>query len=259
MKIFLLCGGLGTRLNYEGTLKAKAMIRIGNQPILKHLIDNFCDQNFNEFVLCLGHKSESITNYFFKENKKKIVTLKRTKLHSRIKFKLKNKVALIDLVYTGKHSGTGGRIKIAYDMLKLNEDIFMTYSDGLSNVSIKKIINFHYNHSSLVTLTAVRPKRRYGILKINNNKISYFDNTKKKSDVYVNGGFFVISNNAIKYIKHFKTYWEKEPINYIRNKKKLFAYKHNGFWQNMDTMKDKNDLNYLYKKNKFLWKIKKYN
>ena len=161
------------------------------------------------------------------------------------------------LVYTGKHSGTGGRIKIAYDMLKLNEDIFMTYSDGLSNVSIKKIINFHYNHSSLVTLTAVRPKQRYGILKINNNKISYFDNTKKKSDVYVYGGFFVISNNAIKYIKHFKTYWEKEPINYIKRKKKLFAYKHNGFWQNMDTMKDKNDLNYLYKKNKFLWKIKK--
>ena len=125
MKIFILCGGLGTRLDYEGTLKAKAMIRIGKQPILKHLIDNFCDQNFNEFVLCLGHKPESIINYFFKENKKKIVTLKRTKLHSRIKFKLKNKAALIDLVYTGKHSGTGGRIKIAYDMLKLNEDIFM--------------------------------------------------------------------------------------------------------------------------------------
>ena len=111
----------------------------------------------------------------------------------------------------------------------------------------------------MVTLTAVRPKQRYGVLKINNNKISYFDNTKKKSDVYINGGFFVISNKAIKYVKNFKTYWEKEPINYIKRKKKLFAYKHNGFWKSMDTMKDKEELNELYKKNKFLWKIKRYN
>ena len=259
MKIFILCGGFGSRLDYEGTLKSKAMIRIGREPILMHLIESFYDQGFSEFVLCLGHKSKTIKNYFFKKNKKKIKTLIKTKIHSKIKFKLKNKDIYIDLIYTGKRSGTGGRIKIAYKKLKLKEDIFMSYCDGLSNVSIRKIINFHYQHSSLVTLTAVRPKQRYGVLKINNNKISYFDNTKKKSDVYINGGFFVISSNVIKYIKNFKTYWEKEPINYIKRKKKLFAYKHNGFWQSMDTMKDKNDLNNLYRKNKFLWRVKKYN
>jgi len=259
MKIFILCGGFGTRLDYEGQLKAKPMVKIGKEPIIRHIINNFYDQGFNEFVLCLGHKSETIKNYFLKENKKKSKILKKRGNHLKIKFKEKNKIFDVDLIYTGKNSGTGGRIKIAYDMLKLKEDIFMTYGDGLSNVPVKKIIKFHYKHSSFVTLTAVRPKQRYGILKINNHKISYFDNSKKKSDVYINGGFFVISHNAIKCIRNFKTYWEKEPMNYIKKKKKLFAYKHKGFWQSLDTMKDKNDLNNLYKKNKFLWKAKKYN
>ena len=254
MKIFILCGGFGTRLNYEGELKAKPMIRIGKDPIIKHIIDNFCHQGFNEFVLCLGHKSETIINYFLKENNKKIKVLIKKKNFIKIKFREKKILSLINLVYTGKKSGTGGRIKIAYNKLRLNEDIFMTYGDGLSNAPINKIIKFHYKKKSEVTITAVRPKQRYGILKINNNKIKYFDNSKKKTDVYVNGGFFVISKEAIKFIKNNNTYWEDKPLKNILKNKKLFAYKHQGFWHSMDTMKDKNDLNELYKKINFYGK-----
>lgn len=259
MKIFILCGGFGTRLDYEGTLKAKPMVRIGQQPILKHLLDNFYNQGFNEFVLCMGHKSESIINYFLKENKKNTKVLINKKKYLKIKFNKQKKKFLIDLIYTGKNSGTGGRIKTAYKMLNLNEDIFMTYGDGLSDVKIKKIIDFHYRKKSLTTLTAVKAKQRYGILKINNNRISHFDNSKKKVETYINGGFFVISKKAIDFINNRKTYWENEPIKKVQRMKKLFAFKHNGFWHSMDTMKDKNDLNELYKKKKFLWKVKKLN
>ncbi len=255
MKIFILCGGYGTRLNYEGTLKAKPMIRIGKYPILKHIIDNFCDQGFNEFVLCLGHKSKSIIDYFLIENKKNSKIILKKKNHIKICFSNLKKKIFLDLVYTGKNSGTGGRLKIAYKKLKLNEDIFMTYGDGLSNVNINKIISFHYRKKALVTLTAVRPRQKYGILKIKFNKVNYFDNSNKKSDVFINGGFFVISKNAINFIKENKTYWEEFPLKKVLKKKKLFSYKHLDFWHSLDTMKDKHDLNLLYKKNKFMWKI----
>ena len=253
MKIFILCGGLGTRLNFEGTLKAKPMVMVGKDPIIKHIIDNFSQQNFFEFVLCLGHKSETIVKYFLKKKNTKIIFKKKN--YKKLNFKKKKKNLIIHLIYTGKNSGTGGRIKIACEMRKINEDIFMTDGDGLSNVKIKKLIKFHYANNAIVTLTAVRPKERYGVIKINNNKISHFDNSKKKSNVYINGGFFVISKNAINLIKDKFTYWEDKPLKIIQKKKKLYAFKHNGFWHSLDTMKDKNDLNDLHNKKKFLWKI----
>ena len=131
----------------------------------------------------------------------------------------------------------------------------MTYGDGLSNVNIKKLIKFNFRNKSEVTLTAVRPKQRYGIIKIRKNKVGFFDNSKKKSDVYINGGFFVISKNAVKRIKNKKIYWEKEPLSYFLNQKKLFAYKHEGFWKSLDTLKDKNDFNEIIKKKKIPWLI----
>jgi glucose-1-phosphate cytidylyltransferase len=175
-----------------------------------------------------------------------------------IKFKFKNKKLefIGNLVFTGLNSGTGGRIKIAYNKLKLREDIMMTYGDGLSNISIKKLLNFHYKNKSKVTMAAVRPKQRYGILKLFKNKVKYFDNTNKSSEVLINGGFFVIDKDAIKKIKNTKIYWEKEPLSYYLSKKKLYAFKHNGFWKSLDTMKDKNDFNILLKtKKKLPWKV----
>ena len=243
MKVFILCGGYGTRLDHEGKLKAKPMVLIGNKPILMHIIENFVKQGFSEFVFCLGHKSETIINYFLKQKKK--FTKINTKSTNFIRFEYKNKKIKFDgnLIYTGKKSGTGGRILKSYNKLKLKEDILMTYGDGLSNIKIKKLINYHYKNKASITVTAVRPKQRYGILRLKNKKVNYFDNSKKKSDIYINGGFFVISQNAIKKIKSYKIYWEKEPMAHYLKRKKLFAFRHEGFWKSLDTLKDKNDFN----------------
>lgn len=256
MKTFILCGGFGTRLDYEGTLIAKPMVRIGRSPILMHIINNFIDQGFYDFVLCLGHKSNTIIDYFLKENKKNINIIIKEKKYIKFEFKNKKKKIIVNLIYTGLKTGTGGRIKIAYNKLKLREDIMMTYGDGLSNVSINRLIEFHYKNKSNVTMTVVRPKQRYGVLKLYKNKVKYFDNSNKTSDILINGGFFVINKDAIKKIKHKKTYWEKEPLSYFLTKKKLYAFKHNGFWKSLDTLKDKNDFNeFLKTKKKLPWKI----
>ncbi len=256
MKTFILCGGFGTRLDYEGTLIAKPMVRIGRSPILMHIINNYFDQGFNDFVFCLGHKSNTIIDYFLKENKKNIKIIIKEKKYIKFEFRNKKIKFIGNLVYTGLNSGTGGRIKIAYNKLNLQEDIMMTYGDGLSNVSIKRLIKFHYKNKSYVTMTAVRPKQRYGVLKLDKDKVKYFDNSNKVSDVLINAGFFVIHKEAIKRIKNTKTYWEKEPLSYFLSKKKLYAFKHNGFWKSLDTLKDKNDFNTLLKnKKKLPWKI----
>lgn len=257
MKVFILCGGFGSRLDFEGKLKAKPMIKIGNKPILIHIIENFVSQGFNEFVLCLGHKSETVINYFIKTNKKKVKIIYKKKNNIKLLFKKKNITFVANLIFTGIQTGTGGRILISYNKLKMNDDFIMTYGDGLSNVKINKLIKFHYNNNADITLTAVKPKQRYGVLKIQNKKIKFFDNSNKKSDIYINGGFFIVSKEAIKKIKNKKIYWEKEPLNYFLKKKTLFAFKHDGFWKSLDTLKDKNDFNEIIKKNKKPWLVKK--
>ena len=253
MKTFILCGGFGSRIDYEGTLKAKPMIRIGPKPILMYIVQNYISQGYNDFVFCLGHKSNTIINYFIKENKKKIKILEKKKNFIKFSYDFDKDKFIGTLIYTGLNTGTGGRIKKAYKKLNLNEDIMMTYGDGLSNVSIKKLIKFHYNNKAEVTMTAVRPKQRFGVLKLNKNKVKFFDNSNKKTDVYINGGFFVISKNAIKQIKDIKTYWEIEPLKYYLKREKLYAFKHEGFWKSLDTLKDKNDFNQMFIQNKKPW------
>ena len=248
MKTFILCGGFGTRLDHEGTLIAKPMVRIGSSPILMHIIENYISQGYNDFVFCLGHKSNTIINYFLKEKKTKIKILKNEKSHIKFLYTSGKYRFEGNLIYTGLKTGTGGRIKKAYNKLKLDEDIMMTYGDGLSNVSIKKLIKFHYRNKSKVTLTAVKPKQRYGVLKIKNNKITYFDNENRNADTYVNGGYFVIDKTSIKKIKKDNIYWEQQPLSFFAKKKQLFAFKHEGFWKSLDTLKDKNDFNKLKKK-----------
>ena len=253
MKIFILCGGFGTRLDYQGKLMAKTMIKIGREPILIHIIKNFSNQGFNEFVLCAGHKIETIKKFF---KKKKTDVKKNEKKHMTINTVINKNRILIDIIDTGKNTGTGGRIKKAYSKLSLKEDFLATYGDGLSNVPIKKLIKYHYDNNSIVTLTAVRPKQRYGILKISRGKVNYFDNSKKKSDVYINGGFFVISKKAIELIKNNNTYLESEPFKKIIKKNKLYSFKHNGFWASMDTLKDKVDLDKIANtKGKLPWEV----
>jgi glucose-1-phosphate cytidylyltransferase len=253
MKTFILCGGFGTRLDHEGTLMAKPMVKIGSSPILMHIIENFISQGYNDFVFCLGYKSNTIINYFLKEKKTKIKILKKEKTHIKFLYSSGKNKFKGNLIHTGLNTGTGGRIKKAYNKLKLNEDIMMTYGDGLSNVSIKKLIRFHYKNKSKVTLTAVKPKQRYGVLKIKNNKVIDFNNENRSTNTYVNGGFFIIDKSSIKKIKKDNVYWEKQPLNFFVKKKKLFAFKHGGFWKSLDTLKDKNDFNKL--KKEAPWKI----
>ena len=256
MKVFILCGGFGTRLDHEGTLIAKPMVRIGPDPILMHIIKNYCNQGYNDFVFCLGHKSQTIINYFLKEKKIFSKIIKKKKLNIEFTFKSKNLFFKGSLIYTGLKTGTGGRIKKAYNQLDLNEDIMMTYGDGLSNIPIKKLVKFHYKNNSIVTLTAVRPKERYGVLKIKNNKVTHFDNENKKAETYINGGFFIVDKSAIKKIINNNIYWEREPLNFFTKKKKLYAFKHDGFWKSLDTLKDKNDFNKLFNsRKKSPWKI----
>lgn len=253
MKVFILCGGYGTRLDYEGQLKAKPMVRIGNAPILMHLIKLYCLQGVNEFVFCLGYKANTIQDYFLKENKKKIKIIFKKKNICKFSYKSKYLNFIGNLIFTGIKTGTGGRLKRAYNCLKLDEDILMTYGDGLSNVNIKRLIKFHYEKKSLVTLTAVRPKQRYGVLRLDRGAVKFFDNSNKDINIYINGGFFVISKEMIKKIKNLKIFWENEPVKFAIKKKKLFAFKHHGFWKSLDTLKDKNDFNEMFRKKITPW------
>ena len=202
MKIFILCGGFGTRLDYEGQLKAKPMVRIGNKPILMHLIETFVRQGFEEFVFCLGYKSNTITDYFISQNKK-IKIISNNKNNLKILYKSRNIKFIGNFVYTGIKVGTGGRVALAYKKLRLNEDFLVTYGDGLANIKINKLIKFHYNKKALMTVTAVRPKQKYGILKFepNSHRVVQLDETKKKSKIYINGGYFVFSKKIISTIK----------------------------------------------------------
>jgi len=254
MKIFILCGGFGSRLDYEGQLKAKPMIRIGNKPILLHLIETFVKQGFNEFVFCLGYKYNTIIDYFTSQ-KKKIQIISKDKKNLKILYNSRNLKFTGNFVYTGIKVGTGGRLALAYKKLKLNEDFLVTYGDGLANIKINKLIKFHYNKNALLTVTAVRPKETYGILnfEVDSKRVTQLDETKKKSNVYINGGYFIFSRKVISLIKKNNIYFEKGPVKKIIKKNKLYAFQHNGFWKSLDTLKDKNDFNKILKKGKKPW------
>ena len=254
MKIFILCGGFGTRLDYEGQLKAKPMVRIGKKPILMHLVESLCVQNFKEFVFCLGHKSETVIDYFLKENKNFINILQKKKNFIEILFKKKKIKFKGTLIYTGMNTGTGGRLLLAYKKLKLDEDIFMTYGDGLSNINLNKLVRFHKKYKKILTLTAVRPPARFGTIKLEGNIVKYFKEKNSLDEGWINGGFFVVEPDFFKYLKNDTTFLEREPFEKLTKNKKLVAYKHNGFWQCMDTLRDKKILEKNIKQKKHLEK-----
>lgn len=214
MKVVILAGGLGTRISEYTKLLPKPMIKINNFPILVHIMRHYAKFGFSEFYIALGYKGNFIKNYF--KNKK---------------FNWK-----ITLVNTGKSTMTGGRLK----RLKkyLSEDFFLTYGDGLSNVNILKLLKFHRDNKKLVTLTAVRPPARFGALRLKGNTVSYFKEKSRMDEGWINGGFFVMSKKFLDYIKNDKTYLEREPLERVTKLKELAAYRHNGFWQCIDSMRD---------------------
>ena len=227
MKVVILAGGFGTRISEYTKTIPKPMIPINNIPILIHLINHYRKYNFNEFYIAVGYKSKVIKDYF--KNKK-----------------FKN--CEIKIVDTGLKTMTGGRLKRLSKYLG-KETFLMTYGDGLSDVNLKKLIKFHKKKKKIMTLTAVRPPARFGAIKIKNNNVKYFKEKSSIDEGWINGGFFVIEPEIFKYIKNDKTYLERNPLEKIASLGELVAFKHYGFWQCMDTLRDKEILEKKIKKN----------
>tara|TARA_B100000886_G_scaffold259341_1_gene184215 strand:- start:642 stop:1328 length:687 start_codon:yes stop_codon:yes gene_type:complete len=226
MKVVILAGGLGTRISEYTKTIPKPMIPINKVPILIHLINYYRKYGFNEFYIAVGYKSKIIKDYF---KKKKIRNCK------------------INIIDTGLKTMTGGRLKRLSRFLK-KEAFLMTYGDGLSNVNLERLIKFHKKKKKLMTLTAVRPPARFGAIKIVNNNVKYFKEKSSLDEGWINGGFFVIEPEIFKYIKGDKTYLERSPLEKIANMGNLSAFKHHGFWQCMDTLRDKEILEKKLKK-----------
>ena len=225
MKVVILAGGLGTRMSELTKTIPKPMVKIKDKPILIHIMEHFKKAGFNQFYIALGYKGNIIRKYFKKN-----------------KFKWN-----VKLVETGKNTMTGGRLKRIKKYLN-NESFFMTYGDGISNVNLRKLLNFHLKKKKMATLTAVRPPARFGSIKIKGNTVKVFKEKSKLDEGWINGGFFVFEPSIFKYIKNDKTYLEKEPLEIISKKKQLLAYKHYGFWQCMDTKRDKDLIEKILKK-----------
>jgi len=227
MKIVLLAGGFGTRLSeYTGSIP-KPMVKINGKPILLHIIKFYAKYGFKNFYVALGYKGEIIRKFF----KKKIPNLN------------------INLIETGENTMTGGRLKRLAKYIG-KETFMMTYGDGLCNVKLNKLLKFHKKNKKLVTLTAVRPPARFGAVKLKGNYVNYFKEKSSLDEGWINGGFFVIEPEFLKFIKNDNTYLEREPLEKISKKKQLVAFKHQGFWQCMDTKRDKDRLDIILKSKK---------
>ena len=225
-KVVILAGGFGSRISDYTKTIPKPMIKINNIPILVRIMEHYSKYGFKDFYVALGYKGLFIKNYF-----------------KRNKFKWN-----VNLIETGLNTMTGGRLKRLEKILG-NKPFFLTYGDGLSNINIKKLKKFHEKNNKLVTLTAVRPPARFGALKLKGNKVQYFKEKSKMDEGWINGGFFVIEPKFLKYIKNDNTYLEREPLEKITKLGQLAAYKHSGFWQCMDTKRDKEKLDKIFRKN----------
>jgi len=226
MKVILLAGGFGTRLSEYTKTIPKPMISIGGKPMLFHIMKHYAKYGFKNFYIALGYKGKIIKKYFNKN------------------FFDWN----VNLIDTGKNTMTGGRLKRLKKYVG-NHTFMMTYGDGISNVNLKKLLRFHKKNKKLVTLTSVRPPARFGAVKLKGQYVSSFKEKSKLDEGWINGGFFVMEPKFLNYIKNDNTYLEREPLEKLSKKKQLVAFKHEGFWQCMDTKRDKDKLNkILYKK-----------
>ena len=255
MKLVILAGGFGTRLSEETEIRPKPMVEIGGKPILWHIMKYYSYFGINDFVICCGYKGYIIKKYFSDYFLH----------HSDVTFSLKNNTKEIhqnrvepwnvSLIDTGEETMTGGRLKRVYEYIK-DEDIFcFTYGDGLSDVDINKQISFHKKNGKLATLTAVLPPGRFGSLDIDqNNQITNFKEKPKGDGARINGGFFVLSPKVINLIDDDNVIWEKEPLEKLARDKNIAAFKHDGFWQPMDTLRDKKYLEDLWQNSKAPWK-----
>jgi len=255
MKAVILAGGLGTRLSEETDLKPKPMVQIGNKPILWHIMKIYSSHGVNDFVICCGYKGYMIKEYFanyFLHMSDVTFCMKDNKMEVH-----QNKAEpwTVTLIDTGDGSMTGGRLKRVYDHVKDDKEFCFTYGDGVSDVNITKLIDFHKSHGKQATLTAARPAGRYGALKImDDGVVDHFQEKPDGDGSWINGGYFVLSPKVIDRIVDDTTSWEAESLSSLAEDNELVAFKHDGFWQPMDTLREKIQLNSLWDSGKAPWK-----
>jgi len=256
MKAVILAGGYGTRISEETTVKPKPMVEIGDKPILWHIMKIYAAHGINDFIICLGYKGYIIKEYFANYllyRSDVTFDLRKNKMEVHQNSTEPWKVTLID---TGENSMTGGRIKRVKDFIG-NETFGLTYGDGVSDVNIKNLVEFHKDQKTLATLTAVQSPGRFGAFRLDHNqqKISAFKEKPKGDGAWINGGFFVLEPDVMDYIEGDATIWEREPLEKLANDGELAAYRHQGFWHPMDTLRDKNTLEKMWESGKAPWKV----
>jgi glucose-1-phosphate cytidylyltransferase len=255
MKAVILAGGLGTRISEETHLKPKPMIEIGGKPILWHIMKLYSTHGVNDFVICCGYKGylikEYFANYFLHMSDVTFdMACNRMEVHQQ-----KAEPWKVTLVDTGENTLTGGRLRRVADYIKDESAFCFTYGDGVSDVDIRASITFHERHGKLATITAVLPPGRYGALERDGNVVKRFVEKPRGDGGAINGGFFVLSPKVLEYVEGDRSSWEGEPLARIAAKGELMAFEHQGFWQPMDTLRDKNQLEELWSSGNAPWKI----
>jgi len=254
LKAVILAGGLGTRLSEETDSLPKPMIKIGGKPIIWHIMKIYSTYGINDFIICCGYKGyvikEYFSNYFLHTSDITIDTVKN-KIHVHKKRSEAWKVTLID---TGENTMTGGRLKRIHEYIKNDKSFCFTYGDGVGNIDIGKLLDYHKQQKTLATVTAVSPPGRYGELNLDHDKVKNFSE-KPTDGGYINGGFFVLSPKVIDLIENDLTTWEKSPLETLSQQGEVSAFKHTGFWQSMDTLRDKKYLEELWVSGVAPWKI----
>lgn len=255
MKVVILAGGFGTRLSEETEVRPKPMVEIGDYPILWHIMKIYSFYGHNDFVICLGYKGYIIKEYFanyFLHKSDVTINLKNNELHYE---NTKSEPWSLTLVDTGLKTNTGGRIKRVRRYL--NDETFMlTYGDGVADIDIRSLVEFHRSQNKIATISAVRPEGRFGSLSVNrDNAVTSFIEKPPGDNSWVNGGFFVLEQDIFDFIQDDSTIWEGEPLQNIARIDSLSAYKHDGFWKPMDTLRDRVHLNELWATGKAPWKV----
>ena len=254
MKVIILAGGFGTRISEESHLKPKPMLEIGGKPILWHIMKLYSHYGFHEFIICAGYKQHIIKEYFanyYLHNADLTFDLSTNQIQVHTPHAEPWKITVVD---TGLNTMTGGRIKRICNYVG-DESFLLTYGDGVSDVDIRKLVEFHEAERKFCTMTAVRPEGRFGILDINGNEVRAFREKNKEDVGYINGGFMVCEPQVFDYIQGDDTIFERQPLERLAAERQLAAFKHDGFWQCMDTVRDKQNLEKLWAEKNAPWRV----
>ncbi|MEN4006857.1 MAG: glucose-1-phosphate cytidylyltransferase [Methanobacteriaceae archaeon] len=254
MKVIILAGGFGTRLAEETDIIPKPMVEIGGKPILWHIMKHYGHFGFKEFNIALGYKQELIKDFFLNYHYLTDSLTVDTKSGEITKHNKRVDDWIVHLVDTGLETMTGGRVKRVAKQLG-NETFMMTYGDAVSNLNLKELVRFHCSHGKLATVTAIQPPARFGALVFDGDKVIKFAEKPKIGESWINGGFFVLEPEVVNYIDGDDTSWEREPLERLANEGELMAYRHDGFWQCMDNIRDLRYLRNLWAEDNAAWKL----